>query len=260
MFAAGPIAAYASQVIQQRGCEFKPDATFLAAFPTPGFQAILKNIKPRAGEKSSPNRDAAYDLLRQALDATHHRQFSISDQDYHRALQLVPDSATLHLAYAANFLLMPDGTQAEPEARRSLQLWPDNAEGHGILSMALMLEGKLPESVAEARETLRLFPGHTSAKFQLAASLTKNHQYEEAVPAIRDAIAALPNFSPLHKFLGICLFQTKHTAEAIRELSWYVNADPADAEGHYYLGSALRAAGREEEAKAQFRLAPRKPR
>ena len=118
--------------------------------------------------------------------------------------------------------------------------------------MALMLEGNLPESVAEARETLRLFPGHTSPKFQLAPSLTKNHQYEEAVPAIRDAIAALPNFSPLHKFLGICLFQTKHTAEAIRELSWYVNADPGDAEGHYYLGSALRAAGREEEAKAQF--------
>jgi len=76
----------------------------------------------------------------------------------------------------------------------------------------------------------------------------------------RDAIAALPNFSPLHKFLGICLLQTKHKAEAIRELSWYVNADPADAEGHYYLGSTLRAAGREEEAKAQFRLAPRKPR
>jgi len=119
-----------------------------------------------------------------------------------------------------------------------------------------MLEGKLPDSIAEARETLRLFPGHTSAKFQLAASLTKNHQYEEAVPSIRDALVALPNFPPLHKFLGIGLFQTKHAAEAIRELSLYVNTDPADAEGHYYLGSALRAAGREDEANAQFRLAP----
>jgi predicted Zn-dependent protease len=47
--------------------------------------------------------------------------------------------------------------------------------------------------------------------------------------------------------LGICLFQTKHTAEAIRELSLYVNTNPADAEGHYYLGSALRAAGREDQ-------------
>jgi len=151
---------------------------------------------------------------------------------------------------------MPDGVQAEPEARRSLKLWPDNAEGHGILSIALMLEGKFPDSIAEARETLRLFPGHTSAKFQLAASLTKNLQYEKAVPAIRDALVALPNFPPLHKFLGISLFQTKHTAEAIRELSLYVNMDPADAGGHYYVGSALRAVGREDEANAQFRLAP----
>jgi hypothetical protein len=82
MFAAGPIASYASQVIQGRRCDFTPDPAFLAAFPTPGFQAILRNIKPRASRKVSPNRDAAYELLRQALEATHRRQFSISDQDY----------------------------------------------------------------------------------------------------------------------------------------------------------------------------------
>ena len=261
MFAAGPIAAYASQVIEQRGCDFTPDAEFVAAFPTPGFQTILRSIKPRAAKKAKPNRDQAYELLRHALDATHHRQFSVSDRDYRRAFELVPDSATLHLAYAANFLLIPDGARAEPEARRSLKLWPDNAEGHGILSMALMLEGKLPGSVAEARETLRLFPGHSSAKFQLAASLTKNQQYQEAIPAIRDALVALPGFNALHKFLGISLLKTNHTEEGLRELSWYVKAEPSDPEGHYYLAAALRAAGREDEAKEEFRLVPsQKPR
>lgn len=40
-FAAGPIAPYASRVIQERGCNFTPDAAFINAFSTPAFQAIL---------------------------------------------------------------------------------------------------------------------------------------------------------------------------------------------------------------------------
>ncbi len=252
LFAAGPIAPYANQVIHKRGCTFTPDAMFIATFPTPAFQEILRNIKPRAVKKSSPDRDAAYELLTRALAATHRRQFAVSDENYQKALKLAPDSATLHLAYAANFLLMPDGAKAEPETRRSLELWPDNAEAHGILSLALMAEAKLAEAAAEARETLRIFPQHTSAKFQLAISLARNRQCDEAVPALRNALAVMPGMPPLHKFLGICMLQAKQTEEAISELTIYVRADPNDPEGHYFLGTALRAAGRQTEADAQF--------
>jgi tetratricopeptide (TPR) repeat protein len=257
LFAAGPIAPYASQVIHKRGCTFAPDAAFIAAFPTPAFQEILRNIKPRLAKQSSPERDAAYELLPRALDATHHRQFAVSDENYQKALKLAPDSATLHLAYAANFLLVPNGVKAEPEARRSLELWPDNAEAHGILSLALMAEGKLAEAAAEARETLRIFPQHTSAEFQLVISLARNRQCDEAMPALRNALAVMPGMPPLHKFLGLCLLQSKHTDEAIGQLTWYVNADPTDHEGHYFLGTALRAAGRQTEADSQFQQAER---
>jgi Flp pilus assembly protein TadD len=260
LFAAGPIAAYAKQVIQQRGCTFTPDAAFIAAFPTPAFQEILRNIKPQAPKKSSSTRDAAYELLPTALNATHHRRFAVSDENYQKALKLAPDSATLHLAYAANFLLMPDGAKAEPEARRSIELWPDNAEAHGILSLALMAEAKLPEAAAEARETLRIYPQHTSAKFQLAISLARNHQCDEAVPALRNALAVMSGMPPLHKFLGICMLQSKQTDEAINELTVYVRADPTDPEGHFFLGTALRAAGRKAEADVQFQQSgPLKP-
>ena len=116
LFAAGLIPSYARHVISKRGCTFTPDANFLSSFPIPAIQEILKNIKPSAGKQSSPNRDAAYELLPKALDATHHRQFAVSDENYQKALKLAPDSATLHLAYASNFLLVPDGKKAEPEA------------------------------------------------------------------------------------------------------------------------------------------------
>ena len=257
LFAAGPNAPYAKQVIQKRGCTFAPDAAFLAAFPVPAFQEILRNIKPRAAKNSSPERDAAYELLPAALDATHHRQFAVSDENYQKALALAPDSATLHLAYAANLLLVPDGVKAEPEARRSLELWPDNAEAHGILSLALMVQGKVAEAADEARKTLRIFPEHKSAKVQLAISLARNHQCGEAIPALRSAVLVWASMFSLHKFLGICLLQEKQMDYAVAELNLYVSEDPNDAEGHYFLGVALRSKSQQGKAHAQFQEALR---
>lgn len=254
-FAAGPISSYSRHVISQRGWTFAPDAHFLASFPIPAFQEILKNIKPSAEKRSSPNRDAAYELLPRALDATRHGQFAVSDEIYQKALKLAPDSATLHLAYATNFLLTPDGMNAEREARRSLELWPDNAEAHGVLSLALVAQRNVAGAIAEARETLRIFPQHTSAKFQLGVALAQNHQYEEAIPALRNALLVLPNVPALHKFLGISLLETKQTEDAIAQLTWYVHAAPTDPEGHYFLGTALRAAGRQTEADSEFQQA-----
>ena len=257
LFAAGPIPSYARQVISKRGCTFTPDANFLTSFPIPAVQEILKNIKPSAGKQSSPNRDAAYELLPGALDATHHRQFVISDENYQKALKLAPDSATLHLAYAANLLLVPDGVKAEPEARRSLALWPGNAEAHGILSLALMLQGKVAEAADEARETLRIFPEHKSAKVQLAISLAHNHKCDEAIPALRSAVLVWPSMSSLHKFLGICLLHEKQMDYAIAELNLYVSEDPNDAEAHYFLGVAFRSNSQQDKAHAQFQEALR---
>jgi Flp pilus assembly protein TadD len=256
-FAAGPIDTYAAEIIRRRGCTFAPDAAFIAAFPTPKLQQILTNIKPRTSNESSPDRDAAYALLPVALDATHHRRFDVSEANYQKALQLAPDSATLHLAYASNFLLVPDGAKAEGEARRSLDLWPGNAEAHGVLSLALMVQSRFPEAAAEARETLRLFPGHRSAKLQLGVSLAQNHQYNEALPVLRSAVLALPGVPIPHKFLGISLLHTMKFDDAIAELRWYVSSVPSDAEGHYLLGVALRSAGHTNEANSQFQEALR---
>jgi len=260
LFAAGPVAPYAKQVIQKRGCTFAPDPAFLAAFPVAGFQEILKNIKPRTSQQPSPDRDAAYELLLPALEATHSRQFAVSDENYKKALKLAPDSATLHLAYGANFLLVPDGAKAEPEARRALELWPEYAEGHEILCLALMLQGKVAEAATEAREVLRVFPEHKPAKIQLAISLARNKQCDQAIPALRNALAVAPHFPGLHKFLGICQLQAKQADSAISELTIYTQEEPTDHEGHYFLGMALRLAGHEAEAASEFqRASPLKP-
>src|SRR6266850_7684694 len=51
--AAGPVSSYASQVIQARGTNFTPDATFISAFPFPAFQEILRKNRSRTARTVS---------------------------------------------------------------------------------------------------------------------------------------------------------------------------------------------------------------
>ncbi len=263
LFAAGPIGSYAAHVIQERGTNFTPDAAFISSFHVPAFQAILKTVKPRISRSPAPDRDQAYELLRKAYDAQRNRQFVSSGETYQQALQLAPNSATLHLAYAADFMLSQNFPAADEQSRLALKLWPEYAEAHGMLALSMMLQKRFPEAELESRETLRIFPQHASAKFMLAHSLTNERKYKEALPAIREAMAATPSITALRKFLGIALVETGDTASGTEQLSSFVKLIPDDAEGHYFLGVALRLKGSSSDAHTEFlealRLEPNNP-
>src|SRR5579859_2855587 len=261
--AAAPPDPYARQVIQERGANFAPDAAFIASFPFPGFQVILRNVRPRGARVTFPDRDAAYELLRRAWDANRKRQFASASENYERALQVAPNSATLHLAYATNLMFAKNYPAADVQARESLKLWPENGDAHGALALALTAQRQFPQAESEAREALRIFPNHHSAMFALAMSLTYERKYTEAIPVAQNLIAAIPTMPETRKFLGISLFETGKIEEGISQLSLYVKNAPKDSEGYYYLGVALRSKGRSEEARAQFaealRLQPSNP-
>ncbi|HKV62416.1 MAG TPA: tetratricopeptide repeat protein [Candidatus Acidoferrum sp.] len=262
-FAAGPINSYASQVVQERGTNFTPDAAFISSFPFPEKQTILRTVKPRAFHIPSPDRDQAFELLRKAYDAQRNRQFASAGESYQQALQLASDSATLHLAYAADLLLSHNYAPSDEQCRLSLKLWSEDAEAHAMLALSMTLQKRFPEAELESREALRIFPQHISATVTLAQSLTNQHKYKEAIPVVRQAIAVWPSMAALTKFLGIALMETGDTAAGTEQLSSYVKRAPDDAEGHYYLGVALRVKGSLDGAHAQFlealRLQPNNP-
>src|SRR5205807_874129 len=214
--AAAPNDAYANRVVQERGTSFTPDATFTASFPSPGFQAILRSLKPQTSKTLSPDRERAYELLHKAWNAKQNRQWAAAGESFQQALQLAPSSATLHLAYAASLLV--------PQNYRE----------------------------AEAREALRIAPDDHSALFTLALSLAHEHRYKEAIPVLKNAMAMLPNVPELKKLMGISLIETGEVAAGIDQLSLYVKAVPENAESHYYLGVAFRLKGSPDDAHAQF--------
>jgi len=250
--AAAPNDAYANRVVQERGTSFTPDATFTASFPSPGFQAILRSLKPQTSKTLSPDRERAYELLHKAWNAKQNRQWAAAGESFQQALQLAPSSATLHLAYAASLLVPQNYREAEAQARQSLKLWPENAVAHATLALSLTAQKHFGEAEAESREALRIAPDDHSALFTLALSLAHEHRYKEAIPVLKNAMAMLPNVPELKKLMGISLIETGEVAAGIDQLSLYVKAVPENAEGHYYLGVAFRLKGSPDDAHAQF--------
>ena len=262
-FAAGPVATYAKHILQERGADFTPDTDFISSFSSEVQRDILRGVHPKNSHNAEPDRDQAYELAGKAYQDQQRHLYPTASSEYQAALQLAPDSATLHLAYAGESLFARDFARADDEARTSIKLWPENCEAHAMLALSMVLQKRSGEAERESKEALKLFPKHTSAKFTLAQSLTNEHKYKEAIPAIREAIAVVPSMSALGKFLGIALMETGDTAGGIEQLAAYTKLAPDDAEGHYYFGVALRVKGEREQAHAQFveavRLKPNDP-
>lgn len=250
--AAGPSESYAKQVIEARGATFTPDATLMASFPNPGLQEILRSIRGRSPRAISPNRDAAYELLRRAWVAQQHRFFTAAGETYQRALDLAPNSATLHLAYALNLLFLQNYPAAETQSRNSLKLWPENAEAHASLALSLTAQKQFAEAESESRESLRIFPENHSAMLALGISLAHEEKFKEAIPILQKLIAAVPKMPEPRKALGISQVKTGEIDEGTSQLRVYLQNAPQDAEAHYYLGVALRSKSHSDEAALQF--------
>lgn len=256
-FAAGPVHSYSAYIIRQRGTDFTPDKDFIAYFPLPARQKMLRDIVPRIAHKPSPERDQAYRLACKAYGAQSNRDFAAANPSYLEALKLVPNSPTLHLAYAANLLLPLNYSSADEQIRESIKLWPGNAEAHAMLALSMMFQGRHAESELESKEALRIFPGHEPAKFTLAHALIHQQKYKEAIPVVREGMAEMPSMTMLRKFLGIALVETGDNPAGLEQLLLYGKLAPDDAEGHYCLGVALRKAGRLGEAHDEFSQATR---
>jgi TonB family protein len=252
---------YEAQPICQRGIDFTPDYAFLTSlrlYEAPlNLVEALTTFKPQAVKQPSPDRVKAYGLLDAALSDKRIKQLESANENFVRALQLAPDSATLHLAYAKNLLLLKNYSEAEAQAWQSLKLWPEDAEAHVTLAFALSLQKRDSEATLEAREALRIFPGHESALAELGISLARSGQFKDAIPILQEAIPLAPELPMLHKLLGISLVHTGNSGAAIEQLTLFLKTSPNDAQAHYFLGVGLRDTGKPNEALVEFREAAR---
>ena len=255
--AAGPFPPYAAEVIHDRKLDFEPDDPFLRYYPFEAVRDALDMTTPVEGKPMTVKRKQAFEHFSLVAETIRDKHCNDAESELKTAIELAPDSASLHYAAASCQLVSHNWQGAEKELRESIRLWPGNSDARGLLGYVLGNEGQNEAAIPELRESLRIFPAHQGTIMLLGLTLARTGKYDEAIPVLKQSAQLNHKVTYVEKMLGFCYVSTKQPAEAIDPLTQYVLSDPDDAEAHFLLGSALKTLGKQDEARIQFQEAAR---
>ncbi|MGI8995600.1 MAG: protein kinase domain-containing protein, partial [Pyrinomonadaceae bacterium] len=141
-----------------------------------------------------------------------------AEKQYQRALELNPNSADAHLAYAGLFSVTGRPAEALAEVKRARELDPLNLRANALEGQFLILAGQTDEGLARLQKTIELDPNFWFAHNFAASAYTEKGMYTEAIAAARKA-RELSGFSTQPTaFLGYALAKSSKGAEARAEL------------------------------------------
>lgn len=133
--------------------------------------------------------------------------------------------------------------------------------GRCLLYLALgcvagLARADAPTALERLAAAVASHPDDPDLRFAFARDLAAEHRNDEAVEQLTLLTSRWPNHRPeAPLLLGRLLFELGRYAEAVPPLERAVAQDPESAPAHLFLGLALKALGRPEEAELHFRFA-----
>jgi DNA-binding winged helix-turn-helix (wHTH) protein/tetratricopeptide (TPR) repeat protein len=141
-----------------------------------------------------------------------------AEGQYRRALELDPNSADAHLAYA--HLLSNTGrhTEALAEAKRARELDPLNLRNNALEGQFLNHAGRTDEALARLRKTFELDPNYLLAHLFAWSAYVEKGMYVEAAAEARRARELNDLSAQPGAYLGYALAKSGRRREALAEL------------------------------------------
>jgi TolB-like protein/Tfp pilus assembly protein PilF len=165
------------------------------------------------------------------------------------ALRLDERLADAHTSLAHAKLHALDWDGAEQEFRRAIQLVPGYAWAHFYYANLLTGLSRFDEAIAEAREALRLDPVSMAAEANVARQNYHAGRYEEALESCRKALEMDPSLPQPHEDLGRILLEKRAYSEAIAAFEEAVSLSHRGARYLSSLGYGYGVTGRKEQAR-----------
>ncbi|MGI8544849.1 MAG: protein kinase domain-containing protein [Aridibacter sp.] len=168
-----------------------------------------------------------------------------------QALEIDANLAEAHIALGwIGFLYDWDWTAAEGELKRAVELAPNNADAHRAYAHLLSLLGRHEEAIAEARLSRELDPLTLITNALEGQFLFYAGRDAEAIERLQKTLELDPNFWIAHNVLARVYIRQKRYREAIAELNKAIEASAGNStEPVTQLGYALAKSGRHEEAR-----------
>ncbi len=146
-----------------------------------------------------------------------HWEWSNAEREYKRALDLSPNDAWTHVAYARWLLCQGRMEQAQAWARRGRELDPLTVSGYD-LGWILLQSRRYDEAIRELRSDLAARPDNPGSLWFLGYALIANGEADEAIPVLERA-APLSGRNPA--IIGVLVRAYAHAGrrtEALRLL------------------------------------------
>jgi TolB-like protein/DNA-binding winged helix-turn-helix (wHTH) protein/Tfp pilus assembly protein PilF len=135
-----------------------------------------------------------------------------------KALELDPTIAEGHAELGLiAFYYDWDWTRSEQEFRRAIELNPNYATAHQWYGYYLAAMSRFPEALEEARKAQQIDPLSLSINTTLAGRYRDLHQYAQAIDLNRRTLEMDPNFVPAHIALGATFEEQGIWSQAVSE-------------------------------------------
>ena len=160
---------------------------------------------------------------------------SLADAATRKALELDDSLPEAHLARADYLSFSWKWAEAEQEYRRAIELDPNSATAHYLYAFGLLVpQKKFDQAVEEFRLALSLDPLSPIVNTNYAATLMDAHRYPEALAQFQKTLERDPAFPPAHHKLSQLYAVTGDFPNAVIELKKFAGVSgtfSADAKG-----------------------------
>src|SRR5438093_2875698 len=175
--------------------------------------------------------------------------WSESEEEFKRSIELKPDYATAHQWYAIHYLTAAGRLEeAVQEMKKALELEPASLVMNTFMGATLYYAGRYEEAIDQCRRTIQMDPNFAVAHWHLGLAYEQKQLLDAATEEFKKAIS-LSGGSPLMKAaLGraYAKSQKKHEAdEMLNELNELAKRQYASA---YEIATIYVALGNNEEA------------
>jgi DNA-binding winged helix-turn-helix (wHTH) protein/TolB-like protein/tetratricopeptide (TPR) repeat protein len=141
-----------------------------------------------------------------------------AEREFRRALELDPNSADAHYAYADLLSYTGRHEEALAEIKRARELDPLNLRINTIEGALLINAGRADEALARLQKTLELDPHYWYARQYVANAYIEKGMYGEAIAEARKAKELSESATRPRAFLGYALAKSGRRADARAEL------------------------------------------
>jgi len=179
----------------------------------------------------------------------------LSEQALTKLNEIDPDSVWVHEISGEVMESMNNYDGALLEYKKAVELAPQQAGTHYLLGTAYWYLRMWDSATEQFRAELSNDPSNCNAQWKIAnIGLEQREDPAQALSGIDHALATCPHLTEARVDRGRALLRLERNAEAVTELQLALKADPGEAQTHFLLAQALRAVGREHEAKAEMQI------